>query len=305
MQIVRGLESYPPDAPPAAVALGVFDGIHLAHRAILATALGRARALGVESVACTFDPHPLTVLHPERAPLALTTIDERLELIARTGMTVTVVLAFTPELAAMEPETFVKEVVLARLHAREVIVGFNHTFGRAARGDARLLRDLAGQLGFRAHIVPPLLIDGTPASSSAIRAALQAGEVERATRYLGRPYAVAGEVTTGAGRGRTLGFATANVRVERPLLVAPGVYACYVRLDGVRQPAVVNVGIRPTFAERTLVVEAHLLDFTGDLYGRRLTLEWVGRLREERRFDGPEALRAQIARDVEEARRWL
>ncbi|MBI3636220.1 MAG: hypothetical protein HY216_08410 [Candidatus Rokubacteria bacterium] len=231
MRIVRGLESYPPDAPPAAVALGVFDGIHLAHRAILATALGRARALGVEAVACTFDPHPMEILQPDRAPLPLTTMDERLDLIARTGIGTTVVLDFTPELAAMEPEAFVKEVILGRLNAREVIVGFNHTFGRGARGDAKLLRDLAGQLGFHAHIVPPLLVDGTPASSSAIRAALQAGDA--------------------------------------------------------------------------LTVEAHLLDFTGDLYERRVRLEWVGHLREERRFDGVEALRAQIARDVADARRRL
>lgn len=305
MRIVRGLESYPPDAPPAAVALGVFDGIHLAHRAILATALGRARALGVEAVACTFDPHPMDVLQPDRAPLPLTTMDERLELIGRTGIGVTVVLDFTPKLAAMEPEAFVKEIVLGRLHAREVIVGFNHTFGRGARGDAQLLRDLAGELGFRAHVVPPLLVDGTPASSSAIRAALQAGEVERATRYLGRPYATSGTVVAGAGRGRTLGFPTANVALDRPLLVGSGVYACYAVLTEGRRAAVVNVGVRPTFGERVLTVEAHLLDFTGDLYDRRMKLEWVGRLRGERRFDGVEALRAQIARDVADARRCL
>ncbi len=305
MRTIRGLPSYPPDAPPAAVALGVFDGIHLAHRAILATALGRARALGVEAVACTFDPHPMEILHPERAPQPLTTVDERLALIARTGIETTVVIAFTPELAAMEPEAFVKEVLLGRLRAREVIVGFNHTFGRGARGDARLLQDLGEQLGFRAHVVPPLLVDGTPVSSSAIRAALQAGEVERATRYLGRPYAIGGEVVTGARRGRALGFPTANVKTERPLLVPAGVYACHALLDGTRHPAVVNVGVRPTFGEERLTVEAYLLDFSGDLYGRRLALEWVGRLREERRFSSVDALRAQIAADVESARRRL
>src|SRR5581483_4634685 len=158
MQIVRGLPSYPPDAPPAAVALGVFDGIHLAHRAILATALGRARALGIEAVACTFDPHPMEVLHPERAPQPLTTVDELLALISRTGIGVAVVIAFTRVLATMEPEAFVKDGLLGRLRAREVIVGFNHTFGRGARGDARLLQELGGQLGFRAHVVPPLLV---------------------------------------------------------------------------------------------------------------------------------------------------
>jgi riboflavin kinase/FMN adenylyltransferase len=302
MQTAQGLESYPPDAPPAAVALGIFDGIHLAHRAILAAAVARAREAGLRALVCTFDPHPAQVLRPEHAPAPISTLAERLELLAETGVDATVVLACTPELAAMEPEAFVKEVLLDRLHAHDVVVGYNHTFGRGARGNARLLQELASQLGFRAHVVPPLMLDGVPVSSTEIRAALRAGDVERAGQYLGRSYTIAGEVVPGAGRGRDLGFPTANVKPDRGVILAPGVYACRAISGPARHAAVVNIGMRPTFGETALVIEAHLLDFAGALYGCLLRLEFVSRLRDERRFAGPEALREQISRDIAAAR---
>jgi riboflavin kinase / FMN adenylyltransferase len=302
MRIVRGLESVPPESRPSAVALGIFDGVHLGHRAILGTALTRARADGLEAVACTFDPHPMEVLQPDRAPRPITTLEERLALIGETGIDAVVVLAFTRDLAAVEPEAFVKEVLLERLRAREIVVGYNHRFGRGARGDARLLQELAPRMGFQAHVVPPMTVEGAPVSSSEIRAALQRGDVTRAARDLGRPYSIAGPVTSGAGRGRTLGFPTANVESERPVLVARGVYRGRMLVDDAAHPAVVNVGVRPTFGETTLAVEAHLLDFSGDLYGRRVRLEFLERLREEMRFPSVEALKAQVARDIESAR---
>jgi riboflavin kinase/FMN adenylyltransferase len=302
MRIVRGLESYPPDAGQSAVALGVFDGVHLGHRAILATAVAEARRHGLVALACTFDPHPLEVLQPARAPLPLTSLDDRLALIAETGIHTTVVVSFTREVAAIEPEAFVREVLVSALKARDIVVGFNHRFGRGARGDAELLRVLGARLGFRAHVVAPLLVDRIPVSSSEVRAALQAGDVERAARMLGRPYSVEGEVVRGAGRGRTLGFPTANVKPDRPLPLPAGVYACQARLGSERHAAVLNLGVRPTFGETELLVEAHLLDFSGDLYGRRLRLEFLRRLREERKFADVEALRRQIALDVAAAR---
>ncbi len=305
MRIVQGLESYPPDAGPAVVALGVFDGVHLGHREILGAAVTRAREGGMVAVACTFEPHPTEVLQPGRAPAPIATLDERLELIGATGADTTVVLPFTRALAAIEPETFVKDVVLQRLRAREIVVGFNHTFGRGARGNARLLEDLARQLGFRVDVVPPRIVDGVPVSSSEIREALRLGDVERAGRYLGRPYAIKGTVESGAGRGRTLGFPTANIRPDRPLLIATGVYAGRVEAEGVRHGAVVNVGVRPTFGESQLVVEAHLLDFTGSLYDLSVRLAFIGRVREERKFPGVDALRRQITEDVETARKRL
>ena len=305
MRIVRTLESFPPDARPSVVALGVFDGVHLAHRAILDTAVARARAAGGTPVACTFDPHPAEVLQPDRVPQPLTTLDERLALIGETGIEVSVVIPFTQALAAMEPEAFVTDVLAGKMGAREVVVGFNHRFGRGARGDTRLLAEAGARVGLRAEIVPPLDVDGTTVSSSTIRASLQRGDLATATRMLGRPYFVGGRVVEGAGRGRTLGFPTANVDADRPLLTPPGVYACRIRTDGGVHGAVVNAGVRPTFGEQVFAIEAHLLDFSGDLYGQRVRLDFVTRLREEKKFSGIEALRAQIAADVDAARRAL
>lgn len=305
MRIVRGHASYPPDARGAAVALGVFDGIHLGHRVLLATAVARARTAGLDGVACTFDRHPLETLTPGRAPLPIATLDERLALIAATGIDTTVVLQFDRALASMEPEAFVKDVLVERLRAREIVVGFNHRFGRGARGDAALLADLAHPLGFLPHVVPPLAIDGVTVSSSEVRAALGRGDVERAARFLGRPYDLPGTVVRGAERGRTLGFPTANLAPDRPVLVPPGVYACRLDAGEGERGAVTNVGVRPTFGESAIAVEAHVLDFAGDLYGRHVRLLFVARIRDERRFPSVDALREQIARDVEAARTRL
>jgi len=302
MQIVRGLESFPPDSAPSAVALGAFDGIHLGHRAILGTAVTQARHDKLRALACTFDRHPMEVLQPDRAPLPITTLEERLELIAETGIDTTVVIPFTPAVAGIEAQTFVRDVLVGTLKAREIVVGFNHRFGRGARGDAKLLEALAATLGFRAHIVPALLVDGVAVSSSEIRAALQRGDLPDAARLLGRPYSIRGEVVRGAGRGRTLGFPTANVKTDRPLGLPVGVYVCRLTVGGRQHQAVVNVGFRPTFGETELAVEAHVLDFTGDLYDERVTLTFLRRLREERKFPSVDALREQIALDVAAAR---
>ena len=302
MRIIRGLPSVPPERRPSAVALGVFDGVHLGHRAILGAAVAHARATGSPALACTFEPHPLEVLQPDRAPLPITTLDERLALIGACGVDGAVVLDFTRELAAVEPEAFVKDVLVDRLAAQQVIVGFNHRFGRGARGDADMLRDLGRGLGFSVDVIAPLMVDGAPVSSTAIRAALGRGDLDAADRMLGRPYTLPGKIVAGAGRGRTLGFPTANVAPDRAVLVAPGVYACRAEIGGQTRQAVVNVGVRPTFGEDALAVEAYLLDFTGDLYGERLVIELWQRLRDEQAFASEGELVRQIARDVEQTR---
>ena len=303
MRTVRGLESYRPEAVASAVALGAFDGIHLGHRAILGTAVARARQGRLQAVACTFDRHPMEILQPGRAPLPITTLDERLELIGETGIDTTVVIPFTQSVAAVEAKTFVQDVLIEALRAREIVVGFNHRFGRGARGDTGLLESLAGPLGFRAHIVPALMVDGVTVSSSEIRGALQRGDLPRAARLLGRDYSIRGEVVEGAGRGRTLGFPTANVKTDRPLGLPVGVYVCRATIRSSHHQAVVNVGVRPTFGENELAVEAHVIDFSGDLYNERLVLTFLRRLREERKFSSVDALRQQIALDVAAARR--
>lgn len=302
MRIVRGLESYRPEGAASAVALGAFDGIHLGHRAILGTAVAHAQQGSLRAVACTFDRHPMEVLQPDRAPLPITTLDERLELIAETGIDTTVIVPFTHSVAAMEAKAFVQDVLVETLKARAIVVGFNHRFGQGARGDAQLLESLAGPLGFRAHIVPALLVDGVAVSSSEIRAALQRGDLPSAARLLGRPYSIGGEVVSGAGRGRTLGFPTANVKTDRPLGLPVGVYVCRFVIGPRQHRAVVNVGVRPTFGENELAVEAHVIDFAGDLYGARVRLIFLRRLREERKFPSVEELRRQIALDVTAAR---
>ena len=305
MRIVRGLTSLPADLRPSAVALGTFDGIHLAHAEILRFTAERARATGATAVACTFDPAPALVLRPDRAPAPIATLGENLARIGEQGIDAALVIPFTAEFSRIEAESFVADVLAAGLGAREVVVGFNHTFGRGARGTAAMLRDLGARHGFVAHVLPPLQVEGQTVSSTAIREALREGDVLLARRFLGRPYAIAGTVQRGAGRGRTLGFATANLRPDRPLLLAPGVYVCRARFADGGAGGVVNVGYRPTFGENEYWVEAHLLDFAGDLYDRAVTIEFLERLRGEVKFSTAAALVAQVQSDIAATRAAL
>jgi riboflavin kinase/FMN adenylyltransferase len=305
MRILRDLRSFPPELRPSVAALGAFDGIHLAHAKILDTAVERARARGVAAVACTFDPHPAAVLRPALAPAPIATLEENLARIAEHGLDATLVIPFTPEFSRMEAEAFVQQVLRQTLAVKEVVVGFNHTFGRGARGTAALLRDLGLRDGFVTHVLPPLQVRGLAVSSSVIREALREGAVELARELLGRPYSVTGTVKRGAGRGRTLGFPTANLRPDRPLVLAGGVYAARARWDGQQAEAVVNIGYRPTFEESEYWIEAYLFDFAGDLYDRALTLDFLARIRPEMKFSGVEALKAQVQADMTEARRLL
>jgi riboflavin kinase/FMN adenylyltransferase len=305
MQIVRGLDRYPPDRPPTVVAQGTFDGIHLGHQAVIRTAVERARALAARPVVVTFDPNPLAVLRPGDAPPEILPLEQRLEQIAALGPELCLVIPFTPEFSRVEADEYVRTVLLDLLRAQEIVVGFNHTFGRAARGTPELLARLAAPRGVRVRVVPPLQVDGVPVSSTSVRDALRAGDVRRVVSLLGRPYELRGVVARGAARGRVLGFPTANLAAPPGFLLADGVYAARARWDGDSAGAVVNVGVRPTFDGATRMVEAHLLDVAPDLYGRRLTLAFLDRVRAERRFESVEALRSQIADDVATARRVL
>jgi len=317
MEIVRGVEAYRPDGPPSAVAFGAFDGVHLAHQKILTTAIARARASGLLALACTFDPHPLEVLQPDRAPIPIMDLPEKLTLLETYGLDATVVIPFTRAFSQTEAEEFVETVIVDRLKAREVVVGFNHTFGRGARGTAALLERLGERYGLSIHVIPPLSIDGEVVSSSAIREALRAGDVRRAAAFLGRPYTIRGQVLKGKGRGRQLGFPTANLRPDRELILAPGVYAARAIFEEpmdaavapgrprVEKGAVVNVGVRPTFQEGEYWVEAYLIDFSGDLYEKTLAIAFLERLRPEQKFSSVEALKTQVGRDIESAARFL
>ena len=305
MRVLRTLEAIPPDGPECVVALGVFDGVHRGHQEVLRTAVRRARANGVPSLALTFDPLPIEVIRPGEAPPPMTSLSERLALIAPLGLDTTLILPFTREFSRIEPEDFVSGILKGRLRAREVVVGFNHTFGRGARGNAGFLEAIGPRHGMAVHVIPPLTVDGTVVSSSAIRELLRAGDVKSARLLLGHPYQIRGVVLRGAGRGAQLGSPTANLKPDQELLLAGGVYAAWAHVEGATVGAVVNLGVRPTFEENELWVEAYLLDWSGDLYDRPLSLEFLERIRPEQKFPGVEALRAQIVRDVTEARRIL
>jgi len=221
------------------------------------------------------------------------------------GLDATLVVPFTREFAVTEPEEFVGKVLRGTLRAREVVVGFNHRFGKDARGTSELLKQVAQELGMVAHIIPPLVMEGQVVSSSAVREALKNGDVRRAGSLLGRPYSVKGRVLRSEGRGRQIGFPTANLKPARELPLPSGVYLVRVEWDGETASGVTNIGIRPTFGGETPWIETYLLDFSGDLYDRTLRLHFLERLRPEQRFESVQALTAQIEKDVETARRLL
>jgi riboflavin kinase/FMN adenylyltransferase len=294
------------------VTIGNFDGIHLGHQAILRTVVSRARALSGEAVVYTFEPHPRKVLRPESAPALLTTLEQKLELIEAAGADAVVLEPFDLEFAKTPPDVFVRECLHHRLRPVEVYVGYDFHFGRDREGSMRLLTELGPKLGFAVTIIPEVEIEGGDVNSTRIRQLLAEGQCEPAARMLGRPYSVRGMVVRGDERGRTIGFPTANLAPENEVLPAAGVYTGTLRLldDGdppgdSRLRVVVNVGMRPTFQGRELRVEAHAIDWTGDLYSRRVELSFGTRLRGERRFESVDALRAQIAADVDEGRRRL
>jgi riboflavin kinase/FMN adenylyltransferase len=294
------------------VTIGNFDGIHLGHQAILRTVVARARALAAPAVVFTFEPHPRKVLRPDSAPALLTTLEQKLELIAAMQLDAVVLEPFTAEFARTAPDAFVRECLHARLAPQEVYVGYDFHFGRDREGSMRLLCDLGPRLGFAVTIIPEVEIDDGDVNSTRIRACLAEGEPGRAARMLGRPYTVRGVVVRGDERGRTLGFPTANLAAENEVLPAAGVYAGFLRRLDAREGAaaaplraVTNVGRRPTFQGEELRAESHVIDWSGDLYGRRVEVSFTARLRAERRFENVEALRRQIAADVDEARRRL
>ncbi len=292
--------------PAVAVTVGNFDGVHRGHQALVREAVAGARAASGTAVALTFDPHPSGVLSPERALASLMTLDQKAEALAELGVDRLAVLPFTREVSEVTPEGFAREVLAVALGARLVVVGSNFRFGRAREGDVGQLEALGGTLGFAVRAVEPVWHAGGPISSSRVREALARGAVASARELLGRSFFVDGLVTRGDGRGRGLGIPTVNLQVANETLPRAGVYACRVRLpDGTDRAAVANLGQRPTFGGEATTLEAYLLDFEGDLYGARLRVAFVERLRDERRFPGADALVAQIHADVAEARRVL
>jgi riboflavin kinase/FMN adenylyltransferase len=308
MQRWRGLDAAPPGWRRCVVTIGVFDGVHRGHQAIIGEAVERARAAGVPSVVLTFDPHPSEVVRPGSHPSVLTSPRYKAELVERLGADVLCVLEFTPEFSRLTPAEFAHLVLVEHLHAVSVVVGENFRFGHKAAGDVAELARIGERFGFAATGVPLVRDDGTTISSTYVRSCVDAGDVAAAARALGREHRVEGVVVRGDARGRTLGYPTANLRTAPHTAVpADGVYAAWLVRGGERLPAAVSVGTNPTFEGRERRVEAYVLDFDGDLYGETLALDFVASLRaaDTMTFDSVDALVAQIGRDVTNARELL
>jgi riboflavin kinase / FMN adenylyltransferase len=303
MHVHRSLSDVPPAPAGRALALGTFDGVHLGHRRVIASAVERAREGGLVSTVVTFDPHPLCVLRPDEPPRLLTTTAQRIDLISELGVDELVTIPFTPELSRQSAEDFCDQVLVGALGARSVSVGRNFRFGHGAAGDAALL---ASRPEFETDVVELVQHGDDSISSSRIRNLLAEGDVGHAAELLGAPYSLVGPVVEGDRRGRDLGVPTANVEPPGEVVVpAPGIYAGMATADGISPtPAAISIGVRPTFDDRgDLRVEAHLIGFAGDLYGRELKLSFLERLRDEVRFDSAEELVEQMKKDVEQARR--
>jgi riboflavin kinase/FMN adenylyltransferase len=305
---VVGRSNLEPRRGPVAVTIGTFDGVHVGHRSLIEKSKAVGSELGIESAVLTWDRHPTETLRPDKVPPLLTTQERKVELIEETGTDLLVVLEFDKELSTWPPERFVEEILVKGLQARAVIVGEGWRFGRRASGDIALLEKLSAEGGYETHPAPLTLVEGEPASSSRARAAVQSGDMRLAWSLLGRPFDIESEVVRGDDRGRGLGWPTANLYPEPKIARPPrGVYAGRARLKGDSYQAAINVGVNPTFGgdpgSTPVRVEAYLLDFDGDLYGKRVAVEFHQRLRDELAFDSAEELSEQIARDVEATRR--
>lgn len=283
-----GLPAY----PGTAVTVGTFDGVHIGHWSVLQRLRTRAAEAGVPAVLTTFDPHPLQVVRPAHAPRLLTTPAEKKEILAESGLEYAVFLPFTHVLKGYEPERFVGEILMGRLRMKHLVIGYDHGFGRGRSGGVDTLQSIGARLGFDVDVVEALETGGDPVSSSGIRKALEEGRVVDAARGLGRPYSLRGTVVRGEGRGRALGFPTANIRIMAPekLLPREGIYAVTATLRSGRHRGVLHLGPRPTFQGSPPSVEVHLLDFERDIYGEDVRVDFCAWIREIRKFDGVDAL---------------
>ena len=302
MEVIRGLHNLEPRYRGCALTIGNFDGVHLGHQAVIDQL--RSRANGLPTTLMTFEPHPFEYLSPERAPTRITGVIDKLDCLAKTGIDRVLVVRFSPSFASLEPDEFIRDVIIDGLDARTIVVGDDFRFGRRGAGDFSLLLDFAVRSSIDVARRDSFEIDGQRVSSSAIRESLSSGDLETAERFLGRKYSIQGRVAYGRQLGRTIGFPTANVRLNRANPPISGVFAVKVHRHGYDDalPGVANVGRRPTVNGEGVQLEVNLFDFDQAIYGERIDVEMVARIRPEQKFESLDALKAQFARDANTAR---
>jgi len=287
------------------ITLGNFDGLHLGHQELIRKIILRAEETGGLSMVVTFRPHPLKILAPEKCPPLISIYEEKIQLLEKLGIDVLVKIPFTLDFAAMEPRNFVKNILVDLLGAREIFVGYNYRFGKGRKGNIQLLRDLGKELGFIVREVEQVSLSGEVISSTRIRQLLINGDVEHAAKLLGRPYALCGIVVKGDGRGRGLGFPTANIASRHSIIPSNGVYAVRLFVRDKYYDGIVNIGMRPTFDAKSMAIEVHIFDFDEDIYGEEITVYFANKIREERKFENAEALINQINADINIAKDLL
>ncbi|MCA9077928.1 MAG: bifunctional riboflavin kinase/FAD synthetase [Planctomycetaceae bacterium] len=301
MKLLRSLDVQT-DTAGGFLSIGNFDGVHRGHRHMLQTLVAQARSAGAPSVVMTFEPHPIALLAPDRLPPRLTTLEQKAELLEECGVDVLVAYPTDHALLALTPDEFFQQVVQERLNVRGLVEGPNFCFGKDRAGDVELLRELCDTVGLSLTVIDAVKDDTTLVSSSLIRSAIAEGRLSDAVEMLGHPYQLTGIVESGAGRGRSLGFSTANLTGLETMLPSNGVYAGRVELDGKSYAAAVHLGPNPTFAEQAQKLEVHLIDFEGDLYGQPLSVGLIARVRDTMQFAGVEALKSQLNFDLSAVR---
>jgi riboflavin kinase/FMN adenylyltransferase len=305
MVLITDLQQIATPFTKSVLTLGNFDGLHVGHQELVRMVIRRAREAGALSMVVTFRPHPLKVLAPEKCPPLISIYEEKIRLFERLGIDVLVKIPFTLHFSEMSPRDFVKTVLCDLLGAEEIFVGYNYRFGRGREGTVRILREMGEEFGFRVTEIEQVSLNGEVISSTKIRLLLGDGEVEHAARLLGRPYAITGVVIKGDGRGKSLGFPTANIASKHAIVPSSGVYAVKLFVRDRYYDGVVNIGFRPTFDTRTMAIEAHVFDFNEDLYGEEMTIYFIKKMREEIKFGDSAALIRQIGKDIEESRQVL
>lgn len=305
MQIYYDIETPAELFQESIVTVGVFDGLHIGHQAVIHHLLTQSEKFNLASVVLTFDPPPLAFLAPEKCPPALTTLPKKIEILERLGVDAVIFARFDSYLQQMSPDTFVQQVLLQRLHARRVIIGYDWQFGKGRSGNAAALKQLGKQYQFGVMIVGPIQLHGVPVHSTRVREAIASSNLDIVSELLGRQYSITGEIVRGEGRGRQIGFPTANIDAGNQMLPPSGVYAIQAKLEGCMFDGVTNMGTRPTFDGEKFQIETHLFDFEKIVYGKKIEIFFIEKIRDERKFSNPETLIDQIKQDVVQAKAIL